>query len=319
MPWSNFHTWDYFRSIHSKEAAREQAPKFWDSIYPFATCLGMATSVTAALKHVLGQDAELAAYADRVQLATDVGLERCKEMSPPRFHCVTMIRFLDHCVVIDLVAQAIAFKVWVHSMYTCTQACFRYAYVGGRNQTRALYDCPRPDNPLGPWTDMETDTVGSSEHYAYPAAKAVRNTPLVLVDTLTVKMDIIQQQTKVKVPYVDWLTKLNNAWFLHSLRQHEGFERGDGDAIACFTLSLGTGGADFAIRGLSTGTLIWLGILDRVCTALGLPKGEVLRMVDVVVDFWKEAFDSVCAKDKAGAVSRDAGRGGDCGESGAEV
>jgi hypothetical protein len=52
------------------------------------------------------------------------------------------------------------------------------------------------------------------------------------------------------------------------------------DAVAYFELALGTGGLDFAVRGLSASTMMWVQILDQMCAALGLPKGDVLRMVD---------------------------------------
>jgi hypothetical protein len=77
------------------------------------------------------------------------------------------------------------------------------------------------------------------------------------------------------------------------LKQHEGFTRCPEslqDAVAYFDLPLGTGGLGFALRGPSASTVIWVRTLDQMCTALGLPKGEVLRMVDVVVDVWKDAL-----------------------------
>ena len=33
-----------------------------------------------------------------------------------------------------------------------------------------------------------------------------------------------------------------------------------------------------------------------MCAALGLPRGEVLRMADVVVDVWREALTPCAAK-----------------------
>jgi hypothetical protein len=73
------------------------------------------------------------------------------------------------------------------------------------------------------------------------------------------------------------------------------------DAGAYFELPLGTGGLDFAVRGLSAGTMVWMRTWDQMCTALGLPKGEVLRMVDVVLDVWKEALVQYAAKSNSEA------------------
>jgi predicted RNase H-like HicB family nuclease len=38
-----------------------------------------------------------------------------------------------------------------------------------------------------------------------------------------------------------------------------------------------------------------------MCAALGLSKGEILRMADVVLDVWKEALVQYAAKSDSGA------------------
>jgi hypothetical protein len=82
----------------------------------------MASRVTAALQEAVRQEDDLAKYAKRVQLAVDTPLEEFKKLSPPRFHCITMIQFLKHCIVIDLTAQATPFKVNLQSIYACQAA-----------------------------------------------------------------------------------------------------------------------------------------------------------------------------------------------------
>jgi hypothetical protein len=103
--WSNFHTWKFFRGIHTEEEARQHAPHLWESVEPFSTCLGTASRVTVALQEALRQEADLKDFAERGQLVGDTPLEEFKKMTFPRFHCITIVRFLGYCIVIDLTAQ----------------------------------------------------------------------------------------------------------------------------------------------------------------------------------------------------------------------
>jgi hypothetical protein len=136
-----------------------------------------------------------------------------------------------------------------------------------------------------------------------PASPHIPYAPLgngkFIVDTLTLKIDIIAQKLTLQFPYADWLAKPNNAWVFHLREQHTGLKRCAESlqyAVAYFELPLGTGGLNFAIRGLSAGTEVWVRTLDQMCAALGLPKGEVLGMVDVVLDVWKETLVQCAAK-----------------------
>jgi hypothetical protein len=92
----------------------------------------MASRVTSALQATLREEEELAEYAERVQLVVDTPLKAFKAMDRPRFHCITLIRFLDCCVVIDLTAQATAFKVNFRSIYS---------FPGALSTLRVLCSC----------------------------------------------------------------------------------------------------------------------------------------------------------------------------------
>jgi hypothetical protein len=43
-------------------------------------------------------------------------------------------------------------------------------------------------------------------------------------------------------------------------------------------------------KGLSDATLQGIELFDEICTALGLPKGEVMKIGDEVADFWKHSL-----------------------------
>jgi hypothetical protein len=58
-----------------------------------------------------------------------------------------------------------------------------------------------------------------SPHIAYAP---LRNGKFI-VDTLTLKIDIIAQKLTLHFTYANWLAKPNNAWFFHLLKQHTGF------------------------------------------------------------------------------------------------
>ncbi|KAF1851893.1 uncharacterized protein K460DRAFT_401893 [Cucurbitaria berberidis CBS 394.84] len=342
LHWSNFHTWESFRHINTREEALEHAPHFWDSIHPFSTCLGMASTVTTALQTALSQEADLAKYADDVQLVTDCTVEAFKISR--RFHCITMVRFRHYCIVIDLVAQPTAFKVGLTSIYTCQKLLtfledrtlsFEYAYISGPNSARMLVSysgaLPRasPDSfRYGElFTGIEGGIQGGIINYAFLAAKTKRTTPLgdmpsrrtlqtrdiwdyeptnrfvtytpledgkFLVDTIVLRIDIIEQQLVLQLPYIDWLAKPNNLHFLERMKQYSGFKqckRSLKGAVAYLYLPLGTGTMlDLARTGLSQDTVDGVQLVDDVCAALGLPAGEVLRIVQVVADFWAEAL-----------------------------
>ncbi|KAJ4368869.1 hypothetical protein N0V83_005951 [Neocucurbitaria cava] len=342
MHWSNFHTWEFFRNVHTSKEAREVAPRFWKSIYPFSTCLGMASTVTTALRASLLKEKGLSRYAELVQLATNCDIHEFK--TSRRFHCLTMIRLVDYCIVIDLVAQPTAFKVNLTSVHQSqaqlrflekTTLSFEYAYVSGPNNARMLVEYSRPDTNASnsftyedPFTDVEEGIQGGIVNYAFPLAKSKRRMLLgdmpcrrtvqtrsiwnyrprngfitytrlgrskYLVDSLTLRIDIIEQQLVLQLPYSDWLATPQNLHFLERMQQYSGFKRCTEslqDAVAYFYLPLGTPGTmlDLPTNGLSLCTWRSVQLVDEVCTALGLPEGEVLRIVKVVADFWMGAL-----------------------------
>jgi len=146
---SNFHFWEFFRGLKTIEEARQRALDLQSDTHPFATCLDMAMATSSALKAALLRDPDLADYACRVETVTD-----CKPdiiiTSPRDIHCLTLLRFHDFCIVIDLCAQPTAFKVHLDTAFQCQQQLdllaqdfhsFAYAYVGNANGARMLVDC----------------------------------------------------------------------------------------------------------------------------------------------------------------------------------
>ncbi|KAF2829793.1 hypothetical protein CC86DRAFT_453362 [Ophiobolus disseminans] len=146
---SNFHTWEFFRHAKTQEDALQRAPYLQKATYPYATCLDMAMSISSALKAALVQDRDLAAYADRVETATDCKVDVMLTSSRD-IHCLTLIRLPNFCIVIDLCAQPTAFKVQLGTAFECQQQLdmlnqnfysFPYAYVGNVKGARMLVDC----------------------------------------------------------------------------------------------------------------------------------------------------------------------------------
>ena len=200
LQYSNYHTWEFYRN-KTKQQVRQTASQLWTELYPFSTCIGNASQTSTALKEALLADEELAKYAQDVQFATAA---RTVEEVTALSHCVTMVRFWDHCIVIDLSAQPTAFKVDLGCCYVAPRrmmsfrlaySCFPYAYIQGAYGARMLVQCKTPDNQNssaaddrsakvpghlynGPYVDVEGGVRGGAINYAFPTANPTLDTPL---------------------------------------------------------------------------------------------------------------------------------------------
>jgi hypothetical protein len=163
---------------------RTIAPNPWDEMYPFATCLGVASHIAAAFKQVLLQDKDLAHYAGDVQFVADTSDAAVKKS--PRYHCLTMLRCRESVIVIDISAQHPAFKLDLGTIWGGPSSVvpfqesfsyFSYAYVDGPRGTRMLVDWVWPSSFKGPFFDVKGGVKGDIADYAIPAANA-NDTPL---------------------------------------------------------------------------------------------------------------------------------------------
>ncbi|KAF2036350.1 hypothetical protein EK21DRAFT_52564 [Setomelanomma holmii] len=327
---SNFHTWEFFRQIKTEEEARQNAPRFREATYPFATCLDMATEAARCLNAAIRQDANLAKYANCAKVVTD-----CKPgaiTSARELHCLTMICFEDCCICIDLCAQPTAFKVKPGTAYESDIHSFTYAYVQGRERTRLLVDCTTYDSKpvdtffaeLTPFYEITKPVYEELIRFAI-RAKLGRQTPLgelpsrktiqargilkgrpsnpfidqvplegdnYITETLALRVDFVEQELLLAIPYGDWLLKPGNAYYLERLRGHSEFKCGinlTAHVTAHFHLRLGTElRVHLPLDGFKAQVLIKLQLMDDIWTVLGMPKGELLRTAYVVLDVWKK-------------------------------
>lgn len=107
-----------------------------------------------------------------------------------------------------------------------------------------------------------------------------------LDDTFNLRFEIIGQQLTLKVLLYDWLNKPENAYFEERLKPL-CFAAVAGKIHARMPLGGTENILDLPTNGLSADTLQNLQLFDEVCTALGLPRGEVLRIGHEVADYWK--------------------------------
>jgi hypothetical protein len=132
-----------------------------------------------------------------------------------------------------------------------------------------------------------------------------------VVETGRLFIDLIEREVTLEdIPYGDWLARPENKYFMRRLRNRNGFSlqtgtcayrAGEAPATVEYTLDLGT-----PVDGFSKRVSESLQFFNELCEALGMSKGEFLRMTDVMLEAWKEVD-----KDQKKAPKRK--RGGDAG------
>ncbi|KAF2247190.1 hypothetical protein BU26DRAFT_343700 [Trematosphaeria pertusa] len=108
-----------------------------------------------------------------------------------------------------------------------------------------------------------------------------------LAMTCQVRVDFGARQLVFQIPYKDWLLRPENRhyrgdleWFGVLERCHPNLK----DAVAYFTVNLGPPQARnvVEVEGLAV-----VHLMDKICSKLGLPDGEIVHIARVVVDVWK--------------------------------
>jgi hypothetical protein len=108
-----------------------------------------------------------------------------------------------------------------------------------------------------------------------------------VVETLQMRVDFEKRKISAKgIPYVDWLKQPENAKLLKRMRRHEGVSLPESaeEAFAKFKISLVGHGKDKFDRKTADN----LRLMDEICEELGMPKGEVLRIADIMLQVWSE-------------------------------
>jgi hypothetical protein len=210
---------------------------------------------------------------------------------------------------------------------------FTYAYIKGPECARLLVDCTTYDTKpaheffaeLAPFYEINkpvyeefirsavyAKSTRQTSFGAFPSRKTIQARSLIehepanpfmdhfpveggkyISELLALRVDFVEQELTLALPYQDWLSQPANQYYLERLRGHSEFNCGVNlmaHAIAHFRLSLGTDTRlDLPLRGFTAQVMIKLQLMDDIWTALGMPKGEVLRIAHVARDVWKEA------------------------------
>ena len=205
-----------------------------------------------------------------------------------------------------------------------------YVYVEEPRGTRILMEInPWSGTYKCPYVDVKGGIEGGITNYAIPAANPTIDTPLgpmprhrhlggvsvwnysprhpymyfhplnngkFLIDSLSVRVDIIDQAISIQVPYEDWLAKPENDVYVQRARRLKPvlqvYECGKelDNAVAYIILRLGGNSfLDLPTKGLTKSTLEALKLADEICTVLDLPEGTIKSIGgSEVADFWKQ-------------------------------
>jgi len=320
--YSNFHHYEHLRKIKSKAEASEKASAIATAIAPYGNCIFMADHCCKAFKAALlaENNPRLVDFAYRIELATSNWHQKAK--SSREYHCLAMLRLWDHCIVLDPVAETYAIKVPLGEITKGIHGGMRFCYVAVGDYHRHLvwYEpgekfivLPRPLSQgkfeySDPFMPVKGGFEGAIANLAWPSDSYIGKLPSrrviwlqqtwdrepevlpsadigngrYLVETAYVHFDFQNPQVGLtRIPYEDWLVQPENELFLRRIRLRQGFwiDR----AHAHFEMPLGTRGAKWNKRDTEN-----LALFAELCEALGLPKGELMRCANVMLELWQE-------------------------------
>ncbi|KAF2876372.1 hypothetical protein BDV95DRAFT_224113 [Massariosphaeria phaeospora] len=115
LKFSSFHIWDKVERLGINNSNVQD--DFWDDLFPYLDCLGLALHAQRSLREALSQKPETAQYADLVQLMTNTKMAS----QTLRFHSFVALCFHEYCIAIDLPYHASAFEVKLEGSFTCEE------------------------------------------------------------------------------------------------------------------------------------------------------------------------------------------------------
>jgi hypothetical protein len=282
---------------------------------PFRNCLFMANECVLSLQAALRaeQNPIYYEYADRVWLATDNWHQRPK--SAWEYHCIAMLQLRDHCIIMDPFAHTGAIKLPVGEVTELPMASyFKFVYVAvGNVRLLVNYHGTDLDDDDESYSTLSQSTSAGCFSYgdlfrpirggfeggvvnmAWPCDRYLgRSSSRRFIriqqpwddkgDRFTgadLYIDVINRRLTLNSISEEWLNRRENAsilGILHGLKNIE-FEA-DGSS-----LMLDMSGVQQKFNKNMTKKLK---VFDRLCTALGLPQGELTKIANVIREFWRE-------------------------------
>ena len=155
--WSTWHTWDFWRHHTSNPPT-----SIWDTIHPYATCIGFCFGVAADLSATYKATPGLEHWAEKIQ--TLASWER-DELAPsselrPR-HLVVALLTEEACVVVDLIYAPTVIVIPRNETY----ATVPYITINGRRGKRLFhYSETRAE---GSKLEMENPKRDNSTRYRF--------------------------------------------------------------------------------------------------------------------------------------------------------
>ncbi|KAE8829753.1 hypothetical protein PTNB73_06277 [Pyrenophora teres f. teres] len=304
VSYSNFHTWEHFRNFANGNAASEAASP--EMLQHFQNCFYMAYDCAEDLRARLRSHEDLAEYESHVMLATDCWEQQAT--SARQYHCIVVLPLPEACIIIDPVAHSWAIKVPLSTTWENGFSAFRYCYAG-LNNLRFLVNAS--DDPQ---TNLSFPATGNTPTHNYPY-RTLRNgfegvlgtsstrltttgvehraivrlgsgrTVKFVVETCRLSFSFEEQWIWVSNIPREWLEDFDNAYFLKRLEPRNYFYTED-ELWRGFQVDLNTR-VDIQ-QGYLKRTLENIEFMQELVEALGMRKGELMRMANVMLEYWQE-------------------------------
>jgi hypothetical protein len=357
--YSDFHTWKAFYDVTTKAAARALAPDLATSIHPFGDCLTMATKCYEELRTNLeAEGPEYAEYVDRVQLVNNNWKQRaqsareyhCITIVRLPTHCIVVDAVARGTAVSVPLGE-------LTKPPGCASLGFVYIAVGDARllveyePNEPCYSLARPQSKGvfeydDPYAEIKNGFAGGVADLAFPSVNyhvegdlPSRREILIhqiwtcppqigavfeelqdrkgwRVETGQMRVNFVKRKITVKkIPYVALRARDETSTLMRRLFRARVLIIPLRPSLGKFKISL----ADQGDIGFDRVTMEKLELMDEMCEALGMPKGEVLRIAIMMQEVWMDYEEMRMRTKKEGKRSAKIAPPGQTGENQVEL
>ncbi|KAL7778369.1 hypothetical protein CFE70_007869 [Pyrenophora teres f. teres 0-1] len=286
VSYSNFHTWEHLRNFANGNAASEAASP--EMLQHFQNCFYMAYDCAEDLRARLRSHEDLAEYESHVMLATDCWEQQAT--SARQYHCIVVLPLPEACIIIDPRRSSNQPQLPRNWKHTYSQLSIpnpaKWLRGGIRNLVYPAdnYRGRTPSNRSMFIYDV-WDKQPSSNLDSVKVRLGSGRTVKFVVETCRLSFSFEEQWIWVSNIPREWLEDFDNAYFLKRLEPRNYFYTED-ELWRGFQVDLNTR-VDIQ-QGYLKRTLENIEFMQELVEALGMRKGELMRMANVMLEYWQE-------------------------------